>query len=172
MTAAPDPSPDDSSSAGLGLDLADEAATVRLGTALAGVLRAGDVVALSGDLGAGKTVLARALVRARTGHADEEVPSPTITLVQAYEGRDGVSVVHCDLYRLEDPEEVVELDLDDAFTEAVTLIEWPDRLGPRLPADRLDLSLTLAGRAGRRVRLRGYGRWAARLEEVARHVRG
>lgn len=143
-------------------DLPDEAATLALGAALARRLRAGDLVALRGDLGAGKTALARGLIRALFG-ADIEVPSPTFTLVQTYDPPDGPAVWHVDLYRLEQPEEAIELGLEDAFADAVSLIEWPDRLGPYLPARRLDLTLTHAG-DGRRASLAGGGDWPARLK--------
>ncbi|WP_299440115.1 tRNA (adenosine(37)-N6)-threonylcarbamoyltransferase complex ATPase subunit type 1 TsaE [uncultured Rhodospira sp.] len=152
------------------LDLPDEAATARLGAALAGLLRVGDVLALRGDLGAGKTALARALIRARTGEADAEVPSPTFTLLQVYDGADGLPIAHYDLYRLERPDDVLELDFDDALATGATLIEWPDRLGPLLPRDRLDVTLAIAGATARRVTLTPAGAWAGRLPEVARHV--
>lgn len=149
--------------------LTDEAATMRFATRLAPVLRAGDVVALHGDLGAGKTAFARALVRARTGEADAEVPSPTFTLVQTYEtgAPAGPLVWHFDVYRLTDPEEALALDIEDAFALGISLVEWPERLGLFLPADRLDLVLRIrqdpSDSLGREARLSGRGRWAARL---------
>src|SRR5690349_14429876 len=111
--------------------LADEAATQALGAALAKALRAGDAVCLSGPLGAGKSSLARALIRALTA-PDEEVPSPTYTLVQAYQGPD-FEIAHFDLYRLEGPDEARELGLDDALKHGAAVIEWPQRLGGALP---------------------------------------
>ncbi|MBF0334668.1 MAG: tRNA (adenosine(37)-N6)-threonylcarbamoyltransferase complex ATPase subunit type 1 TsaE [Alphaproteobacteria bacterium] len=148
----------------LTLDLPDEEATMRLGAALAEAARAGDVIALSGPLGAGKTALARAFIRHLTS-PDEEVPSPTFTLVQIYETAKG-DIWHLDLYRLADPAETVELGIEEAFREGICLIEWPERLGPLLPGDRLDLRLSLAGEA-RRAELTG---WRGRLGEIAKHV--
>ena len=150
----------------LDLPLPDPAATEALGRALAPLLRVGDVIALYGDLGAGKTALARAVIRALPGPegaAEEEVPSPTFTLVQTYE-RDPAPVWHVDLYRIEDPSELRELGLSEAFAEGITLLEWPDRLGDELPADALSVVLTFdaAGKA-RRVRLQGGGDWPRRL---------
>jgi tRNA threonylcarbamoyladenosine biosynthesis protein TsaE len=145
------------------LDLPDEAATARLGAALAAVLRPGDVVALDGDLGAGKTALARALIRAATGDADEEVPSPTFTLVQTYDGADGAVYWHFDLYRLEHPDDAVELDIDEAFAEGIALIEWPGRLGGYLPRRALRLSLGITDGTARRAALSGGGTLPARI---------
>ena len=158
----------------LNLSLPDLAATERLGRALAEVLRAGDVVALYGDLGAGKTALARALIRALPGPegaATEEVPSPTFTLVQTYE-RDPAPVWHFDLYRIEDPSEIEELGLSEALAEGITLIEWPERLGRPLPKNALAVTISFAAagsdgsEAAREVRLEGGGDWPARLAEA------
>lgn len=114
------------------------------GAALAAVLRPGDVLALSGELGAGKTTLARGILRGLG--LEGEAPSPTFTLVQTYEPPETrLPVWHCDLYRLDDPEEAIELGLDDARDDAVLLIEWPERLGRFLPADALRLRLEGAG---------------------------
>ena len=129
--------------------LADEAATRRLGRALADALRPGDAVCLTGPLGAGKSTLARALIRALTT-PDEEVPSPTFTLVQFYETA-GFPLAHFDLYRLTDPEEAYEIGLDEALDGGVALIEWPQRLEGRLPANRLDIDIALDGDARRAV---------------------
>ena len=147
-------------------DLPDAAATQALGAALSPRLKAGDVVALRGDLGAGKTELARGLIRALFG-ADTGVPSPTFTLVQTYED-DSVrlSLWHFDLYRLEDPEEAFELGIEDAFADAISLIEWPERLGRHLPKRRLEVSLSHAGE-GRRATLSGGGDWPDRLARLA-----
>lgn len=133
--------------------------TARLGAAVAEALRPGDAVLLYGDLGAGKSTLARALVRALT-KPDEDVPSPTFNLVQAYEGR-AFPVAHFDLYRLERPEDAAELGLDEALDEGAAVVEWPQRLGARLPSDRLAIELTVSGDS-RRATLVGFGAWRGR----------
>ena len=150
------------------LSLRDQAATERLARLLAGLLAPGDLVALGGELGAGKTCLARAAINALPRPdgslgPPEEVPSPTFTLVQVYERRPA-AVWHFDLFRLEAPEEALELGLEEALAEGIALIEWPARLGPLLPRDRLDLSLAFATRPeARRARLAAHGRWRERL---------
>ncbi len=141
--------------------LADAAATERLGAAVAAALRAGDAVLLSGGLGAGKSTLARGLIRALTT-PDEEVPSPTFTLVQAYEGRP--TVAHFDLYRLKGPAEVEELGFWEALDEGAAVVEWPQRLGARLPGDRLAIDLAEDG-SGRVARLTPEGSWKGRALE-------
>ena len=151
------------------LQLPDLDATEALGRALARLLRCGDLLALNGDLGAGKTALARALIRALpgpAGAAEEEVPSPTFTLVQVYD-REPAPVWHFDLYRIEDPDEIEELGLSEALAEGITLIEWPERLGRPLPPGSLSVTLAYAATAeGREARLEGDGDWPARLEEA------
>lgn len=145
--------------------LADIDATARLAAALAHLLRAGDLVALEGDLGAGKTAFARALIRELT-KSDEEVPSPTFTLVQTYEAAE-FDIWHFDLYRMKKPEDAFELGIEDALAEGVTLIEWPDRLGPWLPRDRLTIAIAFgAGENERIATLSGGGDWPARLENL------
>lgn len=140
------------------LPLPDEAATAALGERLARLAAPGDCILLAGPVGAGKSTLARAFIRARCGPG-EEVPSPTFTLVQVYE--DGETEIwHADLYRLSHPDEVWELGLDDAFSTAITLVEWPDRLGRHLPEGALHLTLEAAGE-GRRALILG-GRAALR----------
>jgi tRNA threonylcarbamoyladenosine biosynthesis protein TsaE len=141
------------------IDLTDEDETRRLGAAVAAALRAGEAVCLTGPLGAGKSVLARALVRALT-KPDEEVPSPTFTLVQFYEGP-GLSIAHFDLYRLTSPEEAYEIGLDEALDDGAAVIEWPQRLEGRLPPDRLDIDIVLEGDS-RRARLTPHGAWEGR----------
>jgi tRNA threonylcarbamoyladenosine biosynthesis protein TsaE len=143
----------------LDIRLADADATEALGAALAGRLRPGDAVCLYGPLGAGKTTLARGLIRALTG-PDEEVPSPTFTLVQLYEGPD-FPVSHFDLYRLESAGEADELGLDEALEDGAALIEWPQRLGGRLPPDRLDIEIAFDAE-GRLARLTPHGAWKGR----------
>ena len=121
------------------IDLADEAATAALGARLAAGARPRDVLLLHGDLGMGKTALARGFVRAVAPETDE-VPSPTFTLVQTYPGDRG-TIWHFDLYRLKQPDEIWELGFEDALVDGILLIEWPDRLGGLAPRDRLDLTL-------------------------------
>ncbi|HEX3365880.1 tRNA (adenosine(37)-N6)-threonylcarbamoyltransferase complex ATPase subunit type 1 TsaE [Phenylobacterium sp.] len=147
---------------GVRVILGDEAATARLGAAIARVLRPGEAVCLSGPLGAGKSTLARALVRALTT-PDEDVPSPTFTLVQFYEGA-GLKIAHFDLYRLTDPDEAYEIGLDEALDDGAAVIEWPDRLAGRLPPDRLDVEIAIEG-AGRAARLTPHGAWEGRQVE-------
>jgi tRNA threonylcarbamoyladenosine biosynthesis protein TsaE len=137
------------------LALPDEAATALLGASVAAVLRPGWAVCLTGPLGAGKSTLARALIRALTT-PDEEVPSPTFTLVQAYDG--AVPVSHFDLYRLTSPEEAWEIGFDEALETGAVIVEWPQRLGDRQPADRLDIEIALEG-SGRRARITPHGAW-------------
>lgn len=145
--------------------LADIDATARLAAALAHLLRAGDLVALEGDLGAGKTAFARALIRELT-KGDEEVPSPTFTLVQTYEAAE-FDIWHFDLYRMKKPEDAFELGIEDALAEGVTLIEWPDRLGPWLPRDRLTVAIAFGADENERIAtLSGGGDWPARLENL------
>ncbi|MGA3301811.1 MAG: tRNA (adenosine(37)-N6)-threonylcarbamoyltransferase complex ATPase subunit type 1 TsaE [Methylovirgula sp.] len=147
------------------IELADEAATVALARELAKWLRPGDLLTLSGDLGAGKTTFARALIRILTDDPDLEVPSPTFTLMQSYEGA-GFSIVHADLYRIERPDELIELGWDDAAEGALFIVEWPDRGGRHIGHDRLDIAFTIdAARGGehRRATLKGTGTLATRL---------
>lgn len=144
-------------------DLADEAETEALARAFARLPRRGDVVALRGDLGAGKTAFARALIRALTG-PDEEVPSPTFTLVQQYES--DPPIWHFDLYRLSGTDEVVELGWEEALAEGCALVEWPERLGALLPPDRFEVELRVTGPGTRRVLLSGLGRCADRMGDL------
>lgn len=141
--------------------LPDEAATAHLGAALAHELRSGEAICLYGPLGAGKSTLARALVRALTT-PDEDVPSPTFTLVQFYEAA-RLNVAHFDLYRLSSPDEAYEIGLDEALEDGAAVIEWPERLEGRLPPDRLDVVISLSeDDDGRRVRLTPHGAWEGR----------
>ena len=143
------------------LALDDAAATDELGRRVAAILRPGDVVALDGPLGAGKTALARAAIRALTS-PEEEVPSPTFTLVQVYESERG-PLYHFDLYRLESPDQVVELGIDDAFAEGISLVEWPDRLGGYLPRRHLRIELAAGASKDERIaRITGGETWKGR----------
>lgn len=137
------------------IELSDLAATEALGARIAAGLQKGDVVALEGDLGAGKTTLARAVLRALS--VEEAVPSPSFTLVQSYETA-RFPVRHFDLYRLEDPSEVDELGLEDALSDGAVLVEWPEKAKGRLPQDGLHVLLEWDGEK-RRARLAGPSRW-------------
>ncbi|HWD28925.1 MAG TPA: tRNA (adenosine(37)-N6)-threonylcarbamoyltransferase complex ATPase subunit type 1 TsaE [Rhizomicrobium sp.] len=139
------------------------AATQALGARIAASLKVGDAVALQGDLGTGKTTLARAILHSLG--VTEEVPSPTFTLVQYYE-TPGLNVRHYDLYRIENPSEVEELGLDEALDDGAALIEWPERALAWLPADRLHVSLSLEDGA-RRAQVTGPARWAAPFADAA-----
>lgn len=163
-TRVPEQSPTDRSV----IDLADLAATERLAARVAALARPGEAVLLSGPLGAGKSAFARAFVRAWVGDPGAEVPSPTFTLIQPYDGPRG-SVWHCDLYRLGDPDELTELGIEQGLAEAVLLVEWPDRLGSWVPVDRLELAFEMCQQAqdARRVTLAGFGSWADRSRGLA-----
>ena len=132
------------------MSLPDERATDQLGATLAARLRIGDIIGLKGELGAGKTTLARAILRAAAEDARLIVPSPTFTLVELYESPHG-TFWHFDLYRLETPEQVFELGWEEALAEGISLIEWPERLGPLLPK-HLSVTLEVDG-DGRRALL-------------------
>ncbi|MFQ5954588.1 MAG: tRNA (adenosine(37)-N6)-threonylcarbamoyltransferase complex ATPase subunit type 1 TsaE [Kiloniellales bacterium] len=153
------------------LILGDLEATRALAGRIAALARRGDVIGLTGPLGAGKTVFVRDFIRARAAMlqapAPGEVPSPTFTLVQVYE-LPQAAVWHIDLYRLETPDEAWELGIEEAFGEGIALIEWPERLGPLLPAGRLevDLRFVKGPPQARRARLSGHGAWARRLREA------
>jgi tRNA threonylcarbamoyl adenosine modification protein YjeE len=149
--------------------LADEQATRRLVADIAGLIEPGDLITLSGDLGAGKTAFARAFIRHVAGDDSIEVPSPSFTLMQVYD-LPRFAIVHADLYRLSGPGELNELGFDDAPETAVTLLEWPDRAGDYLPPDRLDIAFTLSppqGETFRHAHITGYGAFAARAERIA-----
>lgn len=134
------------------LELRTENDTARLAESLAIALASGDTILLFGDLGAGKSFFARCFIRQLLG-PETEVPSPTFTLVQTYQAPD-FEIWHCDLYRLTDETEAIELGLDDALKSAVCLIEWPERLGPFAPTDAIELHL-MHQENGRRVEIRG-----------------
>lgn len=137
----------------------DEAGLAALGAQLAAMLRPGDVIALSGDLGAGKTTLARAVLQA-LGHCGE-VPSPTFTLAQTYPDL-VVPVLHADLYRLQSTDEAEALALDDWLADGALLIEWPERLGGQLWPDYLWLHLQGAGGPTRSLTWQPAGAWKGR----------
>jgi tRNA threonylcarbamoyladenosine biosynthesis protein TsaE len=150
------------------VELSDETATAGLAAGLAGIAEAGDVIALQGDLGAGKTTLARAFIHAR-GVAGE-VPSPTFTLVQVYEAG-AVAIWHFDLYRLKSPEEAWELGIEEAFADGISLIEWPERLGSLLPDRRLELTLFFGREPNARCAvLKGGSHWQSRLARIGTNV--
>jgi len=142
---------------------ASPAETTALAHGMAGVLRPGDVLLLDGPIGAGKTHFARSLIRAVQGPgSDEDIPSPTFTLVQTYDSPKG-EIWHADLYRLTNPGEVPELGLEDAFETAICLVEWPDRLGSAQPHAALTLRFVTKGDDTREIAFSGAGDWAARL---------
>jgi tRNA threonylcarbamoyl adenosine modification protein YjeE len=147
----------------------NEEALHRLVADIAIALEPGDLITLSGDLGAGKTTLARALIRYLAGDPTVEVPSPSFTLIQTYD-LPRFTVVHADLYRLSGASELTELGFEDLPAGAVTLIEWPDRAPGFLPSDRLDIAITLAPELGlehRNLRITGHGAFGPRVERLA-----
>ena len=144
------------------LALPDERATASLAARIAARAGPGDVIALAGPLGSGKTSFARAFIRARFGTA-EDVPSPTFTLVEIYSGG-GPPVWHFDLYRLERASDAWELGIEDAFADGISVIEWPDRLGALLPEERLLITLAFAETPAARIAtLAPSPAWAGRL---------
>jgi tRNA threonylcarbamoyladenosine biosynthesis protein TsaE len=152
----------------LAIPLPDEAATHALGARLGRLLRAGDVVALSGPLGAGKTTLARAAIEAATGRT--EAPSPTFGLVETYDAS-SFTLWHFDLYRLEKAEEVWELGFEEALDGGALLIEWPERIASLLPSETLLIRLS-PETEGRRALVRGGEEWSARIEGLYASGRG
>ena len=151
------------------LELPDLRVTQRFGGLLAADLRAGDVIALSGDLGVGKSALARSVIQA-VDPSEDDVPSPTYTLVQQYALADGTPLWHLDLYRIEKPEDAMALGLDDAFIDAVCLIEWPDRLKKFLPQFNLSVHLraddTAAHSSFRLADVTAPPKWVDRINDV------
>jgi N-acetylmuramate 1-kinase len=147
------------------VDVADEAGTVALAQDLASLLENGDMLTLAGDLGAGKTTFARALIRKLLGDPTVEAPSPTFTLMQIYEG-DAVRIVHADFYRIESAPELAGLGWEEAIEDAIVLVEWAERAPEILPPDRIDLRLSFAdadNRDARRVTISGHGSFAPKL---------
>jgi len=146
------------------VDLPDEAATAAFAARIATLAERGDVIALAGDLGAGKTSFARAFIRARG--SEEEVPSPTFTLVQVYE-LVPMAIWHFDFYRVTRPDEAWELGIEDAFSQGISLIEWPERLGPLLPPHRLEITLLFGDQPDARRALIAAGEgWQERLAGI------
>lgn len=142
--------------------LATESDTLALGRRLGHIARVGDVFALRGPLGAGKTTLARGFITARTG-IDEDIVSPTFTLVQIYD-EESFPIWHFDLYRLNQPTDVLELGWEDAVSGGICVVEWPERLGPLLPAARLDVALSMEpGETPRKACLHGNEVWKERI---------
>lgn len=143
------------------MHLPDEASARALGAGLAAILRPGDVVALSGPLGAGKTTIARGLLAALG--LEGEAPSPSFAIVQPYDPPEvRLSVLHVDLYRIEHPEEALELGLDEALNDAALVVEWPERLGDDPWPDALWLTLAFDDTGGRRLTARVPGAWEGR----------
>jgi tRNA threonylcarbamoyladenosine biosynthesis protein TsaE len=141
----------------------NEQALIAQAQKLAKILRAGDVLALSGDLGTGKSTFTRAAIQAITTAKD--VPSPTFTLVQSYEGA-ATTIYHFDLYRLKKPDEVFELGWEDALT-GIVFVEWPERIGTILPSQHLAIQLDFSeDSAQRRISIKGHDSWAQRLSHV------
>ncbi len=149
------------------LSLPDVAATRALGARIAAGLAAGDLVALEGDLGAGKTTLARAILRSLG--VSEDVPSPTFTLVQVYE-TPRLAVRHYDLYRIEKADEIWELGLDEALEEGAALVEWPERADGRLPGALLHVGLSATDTDSRMALLSGPAKWTRFFEETLTHA--
>ena len=135
--------------------LADHAATEAFATHLCQYLRQGDLITFEGELGVGKTTVARQIIRTLSERPTEEVPSPTFNLVLIY-AFPRLTIWHFDLYRIEAPEETWEIGLEDALAEGIALVEWPDRLGSYLPEDRIDIGLTYDG-GGRAAEVTGRG---------------
>ncbi|MBV9970124.1 MAG: tRNA (adenosine(37)-N6)-threonylcarbamoyltransferase complex ATPase subunit type 1 TsaE [Xanthobacteraceae bacterium] len=155
-------------SPGFSISLADEEATRRLAVDLANLLRPGDFVALAGDLGAGKTTLARAMIAHLAGDVAIEVPSPTFTLVQTYD-LPKFALVHVDLYRVSGADELAELGIDD-IPGAVVVMEWPDRAAGTLPPDRIEVALALSpDREGEKrvAHIAASGTAAVRIAQLA-----
>jgi tRNA threonylcarbamoyladenosine biosynthesis protein TsaE len=160
MSLSPEPLGPDSP---LRLVLPTPAATERLAGRLAAVIRPGDAVLLRGPIGAGKSTLVRALLRAASGNPELDVPSPTFTLVQSYDLPGEVVAHHFDLWRLAGPDALAELGWEDALRDIV-LVEWPERLGPSRPAGALEIDLSARSDDARVATLSG---WPDRLAGLA-----
>jgi len=149
------------------LNLPDVTATAALGARIAAGLSVGDLIALEGDLGAGKTTLARAILRSLG--VSEDVPSPTFTLVQLYETPD-LTVRHYDLYRIENANEIAELGIDEAVEDGVALVEWPERADGRLPGELLHVGLRATDANARMALLSGPAKWTPIFDESLTHA--
>ena len=150
------------------LALSNETATAHLMADLALLIGPGDLITLSGDLGAGKTAAARAMIRYLADDDALEVPSPTFTLAQTYD-LPPFPLVHADLYRVSDPSELEEIGLSPLPEATVVLIEWPERAAGALPEDRIDIALShrpALGSAARSAEITGYGKAAAQVERL------
>ena len=146
-------------------EIPDEGAMISLGTRLGGLLDEGDLVLLRGELGMGKSVLARSIIR--QSYPEAEAPSPTFTFVETYEGGSR-TIFHYDLYRLETPDEVWELGIEEALETGLMLVEWPDRTNALPTEEALHLLIeTGESAAARRVTLSGNANWARRLRKAA-----
>src|SRR5579883_1315573 len=148
--------------------LPNEAATAHLMADLALLVGAGDVITLTGDLGAGKTTAARAMIRYLADDEELEVPSPTFTLVQAYD-LPSFPLLHADLYRISDASELEEIGLSPFPDGTVVLIEWPERAGNALPSDRIDIAFSQSSELGadaRTAEIAGHGKAATQIERL------
>jgi len=157
----------------LTLNSKDEAYTQLVAEAVALHSRRGDIITLSGEIGAGKTVFARGFIKALG--CEEEIPSPTFTLVQVYPLRPN-TVNHIDLYRLNQGDEIFELGVEELFDQGISLIEWPDRLGEYLPQKRLCITIRHPEKNkfpndNRSIIIEAIGNWQRRLEEVAKKLK-
>ncbi len=167
-TTTPEADEDGAADAAWVRDLDDEAATGRLAGEVAALLAPGDLVTLTGGLGAGKTSFARALVRTLVGDPELEVPSPTFSLLQIYDSGHG-RIVHVDLYRITRPSDLAELGFEEACEGSYVLLEWPERASSLLPEDRLDICLALDAERGETYRsalLTGFGSFAQKLAKA------
>lgn len=143
------------------LILEDVRATLDVGRELGALLRAGDKIALKGTLGAGKTTLARGILEG-LGYGGE-VPSPTFAIVQQYDPPETrIPVAHVDLYRIEDPEEIPELGLEDTLSEGAMIVEWPDRMPDSFWNDALEIALEITGEGNRRLTWNAGSAWKDR----------
>src|SRR6476620_3819719 len=155
--------------AAFSLALSNETATAHLMADLALLIGPGDVITLSGDLGAGKTAAARAMIRYLAGDDALEVPSPTFTLAQSYD-LPSFSLLHADLYRINDPGELEEIGLAPIPDDIVALIEWPERAADAMPDDRIDIALShrpALGSSARAAEITGYGKASAQVARLA-----